>query len=74
MRKTTLQIFALAAMLSFVGAVAAVARDSSDKPSAKKAPPKAPAKDVLEEIAGYKGWTRATQKPIPIDIASLAGG
>ena len=73
MRKTRLQIFALAAVLSFVVAVAVVARDSSDKSSAKRAT-KAPAKNVLEEIAGYKGWTRATRKPIPIDVASLAGG
>ena len=73
MRKTTLQGLALASALSFVCAVASVARDSSDEPSAKQAP-KAPAKNVLEEIAGYKGWTRVTGKPIKIDIASLAGG
>ena len=64
MKKTPLQIFALAAVLSFVGAVAVAARDSSDKASSKK---------VLEEIADYKSWTRLTVKPAPVEIPSLAG-
>ena len=66
MRKTPLQIFALTAVLSFVGAVAATAHKSSDKPTDKK---------VLEEISGYKGWTRVTAEPVevPLNFASVAG-
>ena len=64
MSKTPLQIFALASVLSFVGAVAA--HKSSDKPSDKK---------VLEEIAGYRDWTRVTAEPlrVPLDAASVGG-
>ena len=67
MKKTPLQVFALATVLSFVGAVAAAARNSSDKPSDEK--------KVLEELAGYKGWTRVTAEamPVPLDAASLGG-
>jgi hypothetical protein len=72
MRKTPLQVFALAAVLSFVGAVATVASDSSDKAPTKKAA-KAPAKSVLEEIAGYKSWARVTKEPLTIDLASVGG-
>ena len=66
MRKTPLQILALASVLSFVGAVAATAHKSSDKASEKK---------VLEELAGYKGWTRVTAEPVqvPLDFASVGG-
>jgi hypothetical protein len=66
MRKTTLQIFALAAALSFVVAVAASAHKSPDKPTDKK---------VLEEVAGYRGWTRVTAEPVevPPDAASAGG-
>jgi len=66
MRKTTLQIFALSAALSFVGAVAAAAYKSSDKTSDKK---------VLEEIAGYKDWGRVSAEPVrvPLDAASVGG-
>jgi hypothetical protein len=66
MRKTTLQIFASAVVLSFVGAVSAAAHKSSDKPSDKK---------VLEELAGYRGWTRVTAEPVrvPLDAASVGG-
>jgi hypothetical protein len=67
MKKTPLQIFALAVVLSFVGAVAAAAHKSSDKPSEKK---------VLEDIAGYKSWKRVTVEPVrvPSDSASPGGG
>ena len=66
MRKTTLQVFALAAVLSFVGALAAAAHKSSDKASEKK---------ILEELAGYRGWTRVTAEPVrvPLDAASVGG-
>ena len=66
MRKTPLQIFALTAVLSFVGAVAAAAYKSSDKPSDKK---------VLEEFTGYRGWTRVSPEPVrvPLDAASVGG-
>jgi len=66
MRKTPLQIFAMASVLSFVGAVAAAAHKSSDMPSDKK---------VLEELAGYRGWTRVTAEPVrvPLDAASVGG-
>ena len=62
MRKTRLQAFSMAAVLSFVGAVAAAAHNSSDKPSEKK---------LLEEIAGYKSWKR--MKEMPVKIPSVAG-
>ena len=66
MGKTTLQIYALTAALSFVGAVAATAHKASDK---------LPDKKVLEELAGYRGWTRVTAEPleVPIDFASVGG-
>lgn len=66
MRKTPLQIFALTAVLSFVGAVAAAAYKSPDKPTDKK---------VLEDISGYKSWTRVTDEPVevPANVASVAG-
>lgn len=66
MKKTPLQILALAAVLSFVGGVAAAARDSSDKASDEK---------ILEELAGYRGWTRVTAEAVrvPFDIASVGG-
>ena len=64
MRKTPLQILAVATVLSFVGAVAATAHNSSDKPSEKK---------VLEEVAGYKSWTRVTEKPMSVEIPTAAG-
>jgi hypothetical protein len=66
MRKTPLQILALAAVLSFVGAVAAAAHKSPDKPSDKK---------ILEEIADYKDWGRVSAEPVrvPLDAASAGG-
>jgi hypothetical protein len=66
MRKTPLQILALSGVLSFVGAVAAAAHKSPDKPSDKK---------VLEELTGYRGWTRVTAEPVrvPLDAASVGG-
>jgi hypothetical protein len=65
MRKTPLQIFALSAVLSFVGAVAAAAQDSSDKPSDKK---------ILEEFAGYRAWTRVTAEPVPVPLRHASAG
>ncbi len=67
MRKTPVQILAMAVALSFVGAVAAAARNSSDKPSEKK---------ILEELAGYRGWTRVNAEPmrVPPNSASAGGG
>lgn len=65
MRKTPLQVFALAAALSFVGAVAATAHKSSDKVSDKK---------VLEDLAGYKGWKRVTGEPVEVPLDAAAGG
>lgn len=66
MRKTPLQIFALTAVLSFVGAVAAAAHKSPDKPTDKK---------VLEDLAGYRDWKRVTAEPleVPLDLASGGG-
>lgn len=66
MGKTMLQSFALAAVLSFVGAVAAAAHKAPGKDSDGK---------VLEEIAGYKHWGRVTAEPVrvPLDAASAGG-
>lgn len=66
MRKTPLKVFALTAVLSFVGAVAAAAHKTSDRPSDKK---------ILEEFTGYRGWTRVTAEPVqvPLDAASVGG-
>lgn len=66
MRKTPLQIFALTAVLSFVGAVAAAAHKSPDKPTDKR---------VLEDLAGYRGWTRVTAEPVEVlpNFASAGG-
>ena len=66
MRKSTLQIFAAAAVLSFVGAVAASAHKSPGKSSDEK---------ILEEVAGYRDWGRVSQEParVPLDAASAGG-
>jgi len=64
MKKTPLQIFAAAAVLSFVGAVGVLASVSSDEASTKK---------LLDEIVDYKSWGRVTEKPMPVEIASAAG-
>ena len=66
MRKTPLKVFALTAVLSFVGAVGVAAYKSPDKNSDKK---------VLEEFNSYRGWTRVTAEPVqvPVDLASVGG-
>ena len=65
MRKSPLQIFALAAVLSFVGAVGAAAHKSSGESSDKR---------VLEELAGYRGWTRVTAEPVEVPTSFASGG
>jgi hypothetical protein len=58
MRKTRLQVCALAVVLAAVGAVSWAARAEADAPAAADAA-------TLKEIANYKSWTRVTEKPVP---------
>ncbi|MDQ3746051.1 MAG: hypothetical protein M3444_16885 [Acidobacteriota bacterium] len=61
-RKTHLQLFALASALSFVGAVSGLAdgpRGSADK--------------TLADLAGYRQWTRVTPEPMPVNNPTPAG-
>lgn len=59
MRLVPLKIFAAAAVLSAVGAVAGVARAGGDK--------------TLGQIAGYRYWARVTREPLFVENA-LTGG
>jgi hypothetical protein len=60
MTTTRLQLFAICALLALAGAVFA-GNDSND------------ATDPLKEIAGYRDWTRVTNKPILIIDSSAFG-
>jgi hypothetical protein len=66
MRGTLLKVFVLAAVLSAVGgaAVSGVARPAADSVKDGK---------TLEEIAGYKKWTRVTAMPVPIEFSWVGG-
>jgi len=58
MTPTRLIVFAVTALLSVAGAV--LAEGLQDK--------------TLPEIAGYREWTRLTEKPIFVEKAFAAGG
>ena len=66
MKKTRLQVSALVLALAAVGAVSWAGRARADAPAAADAA-------TLKEIAGYKSWTRVTEKPVPGGNA-FAGG
>jgi hypothetical protein len=55
MRLTPLKIFAAAAVLSAVGAVAATSRAEGDP--------------TLAEVAAYKGWAPLNEEPIKVESA-----
>ena len=57
MTHSRLRVFAVIALLSV--AVAVLANNGDDK--------------TLQEIAGYRQWTRLNEKPLPV-ANSLAGG
>ena len=59
MSRTRLQVCALIFALAAAGAVTFAARVAADSP--------ADAADAaaLKEIAGYRSWTRVTEKPLP---------
>jgi len=58
MTPTRLIVFAVTALLSVAGAV--LAEGLQDK--------------TLPEIAGYREWTRLTEKPLLVENAFAAGG
>lgn len=60
--KTALKVFALAAILSAVGGVWAAAAGGRGARDA-----------ALEEVARYRQWTRVTDKPLPVEVASAGG-
>ncbi|HYY42370.1 MAG TPA: hypothetical protein VE775_06515 [Pyrinomonadaceae bacterium] len=60
MTKTHLQVVALAAVLSALGALSGVAH--ADGPDT-----------TLKEIAGYKQWTRMQDKPLQVLDPSVMG-
>ena len=62
MTKTHLQVFALAFALSAVGSVSGLARVSGDAADA-----------TLQELVGYRQWTRATKAPMPVESPSPFG-
>ena len=62
MSKTHLQVFALAFALSAVGSVSGVAHVSGDASDA-----------TLQELDGYRQWTRATKAPMPVANPSSFG-
>jgi hypothetical protein len=61
-RKTHLQLFALASALSFVGAVSGLADG-----------PRGAADTTLADLAGYRQWTRVTPEPMPVNNPTPAG-
>jgi len=61
-RKTHLQLFALASALSFVGAVSGLADG-----------PRAAADTTLADLAGYRHWARVTPEPMPVNNPTPAG-
>ena len=58
MTSTRLSVFAVSALLTVAGAV--LGNNGEDA--------------TLKEIAGYRQWTRVTEKPLLVGISSLAGG
>ena len=58
MRANTFKTFAAAAVLTTFG-LALVNANTSDP--------------TLKDIAGYRQWTRVTEKPIPVESTSFAG-
>ena len=62
MKRTRLKVFALAAALAAVGAVSLAAAAAADSPEA-----------TLKQIAGYRGWTRVTEAPIPAEVFYSGG-
>ena len=63
MKRTHLQVLALAVVLSAVGAAASIARADDDA-----------ADTTLREIAGYRQWTRVTKEPLPVEDFTAFGG
>jgi hypothetical protein len=61
-RKTRLQLFALASALSVVGAVSGLAQAQRDA-----------ADTTLADLAGYRQWNRVTPEPLPVETPSPAG-
>lgn len=58
MSASSLKTFAAAALLTTFG-VALVNASTPDK--------------TLKDMAGYRQWTRVTEKPIPVESPSFAG-
>lgn len=55
MTRTSLKVFAMTALLSMAGAV--LGSGEQDR--------------TLQEMAGYRQWTRVNQKPIPVENLGL---
>lgn len=55
MTRTSLRVFAMTALLSTVGAV--LGSGEQDR--------------ALQEVAGYREWTRVNQTPIPVENLGL---
>lgn len=66
MTKRCVQLFALAAVVSAVGAVSGLARGGADK--------KAPDAALLSQLEGYKSWARVKLTPVLSVDASFVGG
>ena len=58
MTHSRLTVFAVTALLSV--AVAVLGNNGDDK--------------TLQEIAGYRQWTRLTEKPLPVENSFAGGG
>ena len=57
MKKISLRVLTLAALLTTAGLVLASTSDTSDN-------------TTLNQIAGYRRWTRVTPKPVAVDLSS----
>ena len=63
MKRTHLQVLALAVVLSTIGTASSIARADGDA-----------ADTTLKEIAGYRQWTRVNDAPLPVEDFSSFGG
>ena len=73
MSKTRVQLLSLSALLIFVLSLTGAARFG--QPSQESLKTGASVNDpLLKEIAGYKQWTQASEKPVQVFDASSLGG
>ncbi|MDX6693162.1 MAG: hypothetical protein QOF02_765 [Blastocatellia bacterium] len=72
MTKRRIQLFAVGLLLLFVLSIAGLARFASAAQETAKTN-ELSADPALKELAHYRQWSKASEKPVPVFDASVAG-